>query len=307
MQMTASSPCYAIPARPMSPRQSACVVCGASARAPSAADPYPTCHAIACRMVVSRRADMGEASFRHYLQRHAQQKREQMALVAVTKARRQAEAEANARTWTALYAFARLPSGPAAAPLRLLLPSGPGRARPLTSARRERYRAHLLAVAKIAAAMAPGTPRAAAIDAAAPSPLPSRLCALCGGGCCTRGSDHAYLGAPTLRRFMDAHPALSPEEVVAAYLERITNKTQAGSCINHTRSGCSLPRDMRSDTCNDFACASLAEVQAAPREQVVLVVRRKQDQWRRDRVDLDNAVNGAAVLSETGVRRMRIG
>jgi hypothetical protein len=265
-------------------------------------------------MVVSRRVNMSEANFRDYLKREAQHRREQAALAAASRTRRIEEAGTNARTWTALHVFARLPAGPATAALQLLLPSGPARARPLAQSRRERYRAHLLAVAKIAVTMAPGMPRtnAAALqdpvpDTAPPSPLPGRLCALCGGGCCTRGSDHAYLGAPTLRRFMDAHPGMSPEAVVAAYLERMSSKTQAGSCINHTRTGCSLPRDMRSDTCNDYACDSLAQVQAAPRGQVVLVVRRKQDQWRRDRADLDNAVNGAAVLSETGVRRMRVG
>lgn len=291
-----------------------CVVCHTPLHprhVPAAhAEPYPSCHAIACRMVVGRRAGMSEANFKHYLRREAQHRREQAALVAASHARRTEETEANARAWTRLHAFARLPAGPASAPLQLLLPSGPARARPLAAARRARYRAHLLAVAHIAAAMAPATPPASAAlvsdPGAAPSPLPGRLCALCGGGCCTRGSDHAYLGAPTLRRFMDAHPALSPQAVAAAYLERVTHQTQAGSCINHTRSGCSLPREMRSDTCNDFACASLAQVQAAPREQVVLVVRRKQDQWSRERADLDNAVNGAAVLSETGVRRMQL-
>lgn len=316
MQMSAASRLYVLPARlATSCQPRPCVVCGASVHpSPGSAGPYPTCHAIACRMVVSRRADMSEANFKHYLRREAQHRREQAALVAASSARRIEEATVNARTWSALHAFARLPDGPAAAALQLLLPSGPARARPLAQSRRERYSAHLLAVARIAVTMAPGTSRtnAAALqdpapDAATPSPLPGHMCALCGGGCCTRGSDHAYLGAPTLRRFMDAHPGMSPEEVVAAYLERVTHKTQAGSCINHTRSGCSLPRDMRSDTCNDYACASLAEVQAAPRGQVVLVVRRKLDQWQRDRADLDNGVNGAAVLSETGVRRMRVG
>jgi len=317
MQLPTQSAIHQRPANPARHGQSVrCVVCAAPLHArpePSAhADCYPICHAIACRMVLSRRADMSEANFRHYLRREAQHRREQAVLAAASHARRIEETESNARTWTALHTFARLRAGPAA-PLQLLLPSGPARARPLAQSRRARYRAHLLAVANIAAAMTPGTQPASAaavsgpVPDATPSPLPGRLCALCGGGCCTRGSDHAYLGAPTLRRFMDAHPALSPEEVVAAYLERVTHKTQAGSCINHTRTGCSLPRDMRSDTCNDYACASLAEVQAGPREQVVLVVRRKRDQWSRDRVDLDNAVNGAAVLSEAGVRRMRVG
>jgi len=265
-------------------------------------------------MVGARRADMSEANFRHYLRREAQHRREQAALVAASRARKIEEAESNARTWTRLHAFAHLPDERAAAPLRLLLPSGPARARTLARTRLEHYRSHLLAVADIATTMAPGAPQASVAvlsdpppAPATPSAMPGRLCALCAGGCCTRGGEHAYLEPPTLRRFMDAHPQLSLEAVVQAYLDRLADKTQAGSCINHTRSGCSLPRDMRSDTCNDFACEPLAQVQAAPREQVVLVVRRKQQHWLRDRVDLDNAINGAAVLTETGVRRMRIG
>lgn len=134
--------------------------------------------------------------------------------------------------------------------------------------------------------------------------LPGRLCALCGGGCCTRGADHAYLGPVTLRRVMDAQPHLTPEQVVESYLAHVGKSTQAGSCINHTGTGCSLPRALRSDICNDFCCDALKQVQAAPPGQVVLVVRRAQDQWRRDLAGPDNAMRGAVVLRETGMRRM---
>ena len=291
-----------------------CVVCGAashrSAPLPAPArESYPTCLAVACRMVVSRRAALGEAGFRHYLRIQAQLREKQAALAAACVARRQAETEENAAAWSMLRA--RLRMAPPDEPLRLLLPSGPRHARRTASGRRERYRAHLLGIAAEAAGSTCAShPEAAGIAApAAASSLPGQLCALCGGGCCTRGGEHAYLGAPTLRRFMDAHPDLSTEEVVAAYLDRVALKTQSGSCINHTRQGCSLPREMRSDTCNRFACESLARLQAAQREeypvQVVLVVRRKQDQWRRTDPGLDNAVNGAAVLCEAGTRRMR--
>jgi len=260
-------------------------------------------------MVVSRRAALGEARFGHYLAIQVRQVRRQAALAAAATARSQAEAAENAAAWTSL----RLRLRPAAADgdLQLLLPSGPRHARRLASVRRERYRAHLLGIAAEAACGPPAHQPRADDPAGPASSLPGRLCALCGGGCCTRGGEHAYLGAATLRRFMDAHPQLSKEEVAAAYLDRVAPRTQSGSCINHTRKGCSLPREMRSDICNRFACESLARLQAAQRGgqpvRVVLVVRRRQDQWRRADPALDNAVNGAALLSEAGTRRLAAG
>jgi hypothetical protein len=293
-----------------------CAVCDAALAcgvAPGARqdDLYPVCHAIACRMVVSRRAALGEAGFGHYLAIQARQTRRQAMLAAASVARTQAEAEENAAAWSALRARLRLTKADGA--LQLLLPSGPRHERRVASARRERYRAHLLRLAAEAACGPPAEPPPAADPAgpAAASALPGRLCALCGGGCCTRGGEHAYLVAATLRRFMDAHPQLSSAEVAAAYLDRVAPSTQSGSCINHTRQGCSLPREMRSDTCNRFACESLARLQAAQRGEqpvpVVLVVRRKQDQWRRSDPALDNAVNGGAMLSEAGIRRLPAG
>jgi hypothetical protein len=284
-----------------------CVVCDASVLAAAgAADPYPVCHAIACRMVISRRDEMTDVAFRYFLQRQAGQKRALAALSAAASARIASEANENARMWSALATVAGAPS----ASLQLLVPSGPARSRPLASVRRARYRAHLEAIAQHAAALAPGVPASDAGDGvaggAASSSLPGRLCGMCGGGCCTRGENHAYLSPPTLRRFMDAQPQLSPADVVAAYVERMPAAARWGSCINHTRTGCSLPRAMRSDICNSFACDALQQLQAAPVVQVVLVVRRAQQLWLRDRPDLDNAVTGAAVLRETGLRRLSV-
>lgn len=308
----AASTLVPVPIVPASYRRPGhCVVCQAPLRASPRieADPYPACHAIACRMVVSRRAAMGEAGFRRYLDVQVRQAQRQAALAAASRARHQAEAGENAAAWASLRA--RFPVAQAGEALHLLLPSGPRHARRPPAARLEHYRTHLLKIAAEAAAMAPAAqPEYTCAPSAGASSMPGRLCALCGGGCCTRGGEHAYLSAPTLRRVMDAQPELSTHEVVAAYLDRVALKTQAGSCINHTRHGCSLPREMRSDTCNRFACESLARLQAAQRGaqpvQVVLVVRRKQDQWRRSQPDLDNAVNGGAVLRETGTRRMPV-
>lgn len=284
-----------------------CVVCDASVRpVAGVSDPYPTCHAIACRMVISRRDEMTDIAFRYFLQRQAEQKRALAALAAAASARIASEADENAAVWSQLAAIARQP----AAPLQLVIPSGSARGRPLKPARKARYLAHVQAMAQQAAALPPGTPvnndNVDTADAGASSARPGRLCGLCGGGCCTLGSDHAYLSPPTMRRFMDAQPQLSVAEVVAAYVDRMPAAPRFASCINHTSIGCSLPRAMRSDICNNFACGALKQLQSAPLEQVVLIVKRAQDLWRRDRPDRDNAVNGAAVLRATSVRRMAL-
>ena len=87
--------------------------------------------------------------------------------------------------------------------------------------------------------------------------LSDRLCGMCKGGCCTVGGDTAYITACTIRRYMDEHPELSEEEILAAYLSRISFETVTSACINQTNAGCVLPREMRSDTCNGFYCDTL--------------------------------------------------
>ncbi|TFW14838.1 hypothetical protein [Duganella callida] len=279
---------------------------------------------MACRMAVSRRAEMGEAGFRHYLQILARQREHVAAVASAERAAKLQEGAENAAAWSALRARAELwmrvprrtqsPSPLAAAPssptpLNLLLPSGPPRARPVSNSRRERYRTYLRQIVAEAGqgGQPPATgPVAAAVQA---STLPGRLCGFCGGGCCTKGGEQAYLTAAGMRRLMAERPYLSADAVVDAYLAHVPDSPMAGSCINHTRQGCSLPRDMRSDICNRYACDSLQQLQAALSEsapvQTVLVVRRKQDHWHRAELRVDNAINGRAILREDGTRTVR--
>jgi len=291
-----------------------CVVCDgtlhAGARPTAQADPYPSCETVACRMVVARRAAMDEAGFRHYLRAQAGLRVQLTAHTVATVARRAQEESTNAHAWHVLQRFAQVDSASDA--LRLVLPSGPRRARKLAAARRACYREHLTTVAAEAAALPPGAPSdgcdtelaAAQVN----SSLPGRLCGQCAGGCCTRGGEQAYLSAQTLRRFMDTQPGMDAAAVVDAYLGRLERSTQAGSCINHTRAGCSLPRAMRSDICNSFACAPLARVLTAQQggqpPRALLVVQRAQDHWRRADPTRDNDIVGAAVLDEAGARRL---
>lgn len=82
-------------------------------------------------------------------------------------------------------------------------------------------------------------------------------CSLCGGDCCRRGGDRAYLDVATLLRYQRDHPGTGPRDVLDAYLGKVGETVYAGSCIYHQTRGCALPRDMRSDTCNRYFCEEL--------------------------------------------------
>jgi hypothetical protein len=84
-------------------------------------------------------------------------------------------------------------------------------------------------------------------------------CSLCRGFCCSNGSDHAYLVARTIHRFRTRFPGLAPRDVVTAYADHLGHETVDGSCIFHGPAGCRLPREMRSDTCNDYFCPELVD------------------------------------------------
>jgi hypothetical protein len=85
-------------------------------------------------------------------------------------------------------------------------------------------------------------------------------CACCQGSCCRGGAyTHAYLGVETLQRYRAAHPDQSPRQVLAAYMRHISDETCEGSCVYQRADGCSLPREMRANICNDFYCGGLRE------------------------------------------------
>ena len=86
-------------------------------------------------------------------------------------------------------------------------------------------------------------------------------CAVCKGDCCSNGGDHAFLSIHLMRNFMERQPTLCAQGVIEAYLSRLSEQTYAGSCVYHARDGCALPRDMRSNTCNEYACTGLNQYQ----------------------------------------------
>jgi hypothetical protein len=87
----------------------------------------------------------------------------------------------------------------------------------------------------------------------------SAACATCRGFCCREGGDSAYLDANTLRRIRAERPALSPADLVELYAAAIPERSVEHSCIFHGEHGCTLPRELRSHTCNDYFCQPLRE------------------------------------------------
>jgi hypothetical protein len=251
---------------------------------------------------------MDERSFRRYLAAQIQQRQGASAHARRDQALRAADEREHDAVWEAVQSH--LGGVAAGAAVRLVVPSGPARRGLLAQRRITAYLQHLQAVVSEAAS---GGGVEAVVDSASAaqasgSPIEQQLCTLCRGGCCTMGGDRAYLTVDTMRRVMRHHPQWSPAEVVQAYRDRIAPQTQRGSCINHTKDGCSLPREMRSDTCNDFACSALSALQQAPAEaaasQHVMVIRRRLGKWTRATNPSENVITGIALLTDEGVRRL---
>ncbi|MCS7471388.1 hypothetical protein NZK35_32480 [Stieleria sp. ICT_E10.1] len=85
-------------------------------------------------------------------------------------------------------------------------------------------------------------------------------CTCCGGHCCTDGGDQAYFTVDTMRRYIARHPDQSPDAIVDDYLQHVPDETYEASCIYHSATGCSLPRQMRADLCNAFECYGLTHL-----------------------------------------------
>lgn len=291
-----------------------CVVCGTPLKRQLSAPvgPHPICHAVPCRMVIEQANSMSTPAFKQHLQWRSRNIRAQKARAHAEAvqlhAKIEAEAQENQRWWARLEHLT-----PAHSPdrfQRLTLPSGPSQQSNLAQRRRRRYRdlVNRLIADAVSSRSAPpdlsehrDTPNQD--DGAAR--LTGHVCAMCKGGCCTKGGDTAYLSVDTIRRFMALQPHWRPREVLSAYLDRLSAKTQTGSCINHTAQGCSLPREMRSDTCNHYLCATQKELHSrledAPALLGVVVIQRLQDHWRRDDVGPPNPIVGQATVTAAGI------
>ncbi len=139
----------------------------------------------------------------------------------------------------------------------------------------------------------------------APEPAPEvhdgfieAVCTGCRGSCCRSGGDHAYLNEETIRRYRDLHPDATPAQILQAYLDRLPAESILDSCVFHSATGCGLPRELRSETCNRHLCGKLIHLRSIrPAQSPVLGVYFDDGKWVRTAL-LDNT--GCRTLSESG-------
>ena len=82
-------------------------------------------------------------------------------------------------------------------------------------------------------------------------------CSACGGFCCRKGGDIAFLNEDALRIVWRDQPRRGRDEMIAAYMDRIPEQAFERSCIFHAAQGCNLPHHLRSVVCNTYLCAPL--------------------------------------------------
>ena len=138
----------------------------------------------------------------------------------------------------------------------LTVPAYDGRVEPLPTARRRAFAANLRKI--VAEAFAEPAPRVRGSSSnAVLSAATQAACATCRGQCCSHGGEHAYLDEDTIRRVARARPELGARGIAALYRARLAKESFAGSCVFHGAEGCRLPRELRSDLCNEFYCNAL--------------------------------------------------
>ncbi len=129
--------------------------------------------------------------------------------------------------------------------------------------------------------------------------ITNRMCGMCKGGCCAAGGNAAYINSATIKREKQRQPGLSDEDIVQAYLARLSAQTITNACVNQTATGCALPTEMRSDTCNGFHCDTLSTWHERPRKEranTVLAIQRSGTYAQRGDLTQPHQVVEAALV-----------
>ena len=158
-------------------------------------------------------------------------------------------------------------------------------------------RAHLMALEGEAAHAPPRGAGAGASAGNASSAIDGQLCALCRGRCCRFGlHGKAFIEAHQLRAWLAQHPGAAWADAVDHWLGYVAPEHLHSSCVFHAATGCALPRERRSDVCNQFACDTLGQLRdiaAADADAVVVVG-----------IVATQVLHGAAVVSAQGSRAL---
>jgi hypothetical protein len=110
-------------------------------------------------------------------------------------------------------------------------------------------------------------------------PILETACAICSGHCCLKGGIHAFLHESTIHHYRHNHPEAAARDIVEAYCHFIPRHAFKGSCVFQSATGCTLPRPMRSETCNRVICSGLIElresIQCSGRNRFYLAAMRR--------------------------------
>ncbi len=83
-------------------------------------------------------------------------------------------------------------------------------------------------------------------------------------------------------------------------MEHLGTKTFVDSCVYHTKTGCCLPRTMRSDTCNEFLCDTLIELDRqlnkTPTPKGILLIDDAEENWRNEIPDDESLLESTVYL-----------
>jgi len=122
-----------------------------------------------------------------------------------------------------------------------------------------------------------------------PDPREDAFCETCRGSCCSLGaSKMAFLRKDTLQRTQQALNLGTLSDAIDYYLDLVPKRHVAGSCFFHTETGCAIPRERRSVTCNTYQCVALRRLRSAMKqvdpETPILIFNGEADKVQRARV-----------------------
>lgn len=149
---------------------------------------------------------------------------------------------------------------------------------PVPAARMEAFKSHLREVIEEAFAAPDEVVAGHDFDrqARAENPINAAGCATCQGFCCRQGKNaQAFIGVGTILGHRALWPELTADIVYDNYVAALPDLAVEDACVFQGHQGCTLPRAIRSDTCNAFHCRELenAEERAAeePERKVAIV------------------------------------
>jgi hypothetical protein len=145
------------------------------------------------------------------------------------------------------------------------------------------------------------TPNERNSAAQAPSENLSALCTICAGLCCSKGGkSFAYLTSKDLAAFSEDHPDLDADGTADFYVAQIPEKHAKGGCLFQGERGCTLSREMRSFTCNNYLCNFAKHVASrpdvAPSDTTpLLFISRKDEQTKKVSLVTDKAITNVEI------------